>query len=166
MTMPPRRAALAALLAVLLPLAACDSAEQQEAFYDEANRTPAGIARTDEDGRIVEDDPDDWRTAPAYGGIVRFEPAYPNPAASGALVALPVSILQFGAVQGGLYLRTYVQTSQGPSLRLLDRIPDASDPGGYDFRFTPAAFGLQGLQRVYVFDGAGELVTYGDVRIQ
>jgi len=140
----------------------CDSQEQQDEFVQDAGATPEGFARTDNTGRILQDDENDWRVAPIYGGKVRFDPAYPNPVA-GEFVTIPVTILEFNSIQGGLTLRA--RDASG-SLRTLDDILDASDPGAYIFRFSPTLLNRTGLVRVFIFDRLGELVSYGDLMIQ
>jgi hypothetical protein len=140
----------------------CDSQEQQDEFVQDAGGTPEGFARTDATGRILDDDENDWRVAPIYGGKVRFDPAYPNPVA-GSFVTIPVTILEFNSIQGGLTLRA--RDASG-SLRTLDDILDASDPGAYIFRFSPALLNRTGIVRIFIFDRLGELVSYGDVMIQ
>lgn len=140
----------------------CDSQEQQDEFVQDASATPEGFARTDNTGRILDDDENDWRVAPIYGGKVRFDPAYPNPVA-GEFVTIPVTILEFNSIQGGLTLRA--RDASG-SLRTLDDILDASDPGAYIFRFSPTLLNRTGLVRIFIFDRLGELVSYGDLMIQ
>lgn len=157
--------AFAARLLVLLALftvAACDTAERQDDFVDEASSVPGGFARTGEDGLIQEDDKDDWRTSPVYGGKVRFDPAFPNPS-SGGLVTLSLTVLEFNAVQGGLVLRG--RDANG-SLRTLDDLPEASEPGVHAFLFSPSILAREGLIRVFVFDRLGEIVTYGDLFLE
>lgn len=150
------------LMAGMLLTSGCDSQEQQDAFVQDASATPVDFARTDATGRILDDDADDWRVAPVYGGKVRFDPAYPNPAAGG-FVIIPVTVLEFNAIQGGLALRARDASGR---LRTLDDILDASDPGAYIFRFSPTLLNRTGLVRVFIFDRLGELVSYGDLMIQ
>jgi len=151
-----------AVLVCLLSTSGCDSQEQQDIFVQDAGATPEAFARTDNTGRIVDDDPDDWRVAPVFGGKVRFDPAYPNPV-GGGFVIIPVTVLEFNAIQGGLALRARDASGR---LRTLDDILDASDPGAYIFRFSPALLNRTGLVRVFIFDRLGELVSYGDLMIQ
>jgi hypothetical protein len=140
----------------------CDSQEQQDEFVQDAGATPEGFARTDQTGLILDDDQNDWRVAPVYGGKVRFDPAYPNPVAA-SFVTIPVTILEFNSIQGGLTLRA--RDASG-SLRTLDDILDTSDPGAYIFRFSPALLNRTGLVRIFIFDRLGELVSYGDLMIE
>jgi hypothetical protein len=153
---------LSVLILIFFTLSSCDSQQQQDEFVQSASSTPSGFARTDSHGAIIDDDKDDWRTAPVYGGKVRFDPAYPNPATID-FVTIPVTVLEFNSVQGGLAIRA---RDAGGTLRTLDDILDATDPGAYIFRFSPALLARTGLVRLFIFDRLGELVSYGDIMIQ
>ena len=155
----------------LVSATGCDSSGAQLQFEDEANRPPSGIVVTDENGTILDDDPDDWRTSPAFAGIVRFEPAYANPTGD-ALITIPVIVQQFNALPGGLELRARDDAGR---LTLLDNLPQATQPGAYTFVFSPSQFSVtgditaaRGLHRVFVFGilGTSEIVSYGDILVQ
>ncbi len=150
------------LLVVLFAGAGCDTQEQQRNFADEAFSTPSGFTRTDRDGRILDDDKDDWRTAPVYVGRVLVDPAFPNPTA-GQFVVVPVSVREFNAVQGRLQL---VSLDDANRFALLDDIPEADTPGAYLFTFNPVFLGRRGLVRVFILDGRSELVSYGDIFVE
>ena len=150
------------LVLLFLVLSSCDSAQKQDDFVESASAPASGFVRTDNQGAILDDDKDDWRTSPIYGGKVRFDPPYPNPATID-FVTIPVTVLEFNSVQGGLSLRG--RDASG-TLRTLDDIIDATDTGAYIFRFSPALLAKSGLVRLFVFDRLGELVSYGDLMIQ
>lgn len=148
----------------------CDSQEAQLEFENDANMPPSGFASTDENGTILHDDPDDWRTSPNFAGVARFEPAYPNPT-NGGLVTVPVIVQDFNALPGGLELRGFDDTGR---LTLLDDLPQATQPGAYTFIFSPTQFSVTGdlsavggLHRVFVFGilGSSEIVSYGDIMV-
>ena len=153
---------LSILVLLFFTLSSCDSQQQQDDFEQSAGETASGYARTDSRGAIIDDDQDDWRTAPIYGGKVRFDPAYPNPATID-FVTIPVTVLEFNSIQGGLTLRA---RDANNVFRTLDDIVDSTDPGAYIFRFSPALLARTGLVRVFVFYRIGELVSYGDILIQ
>ena len=150
------------LLLALLVGVGCDTQEQQQDFLDDAFKAPSGFTRIDEDGNIVSEDTDDWRTAPAFLGRVVVQPARPNPTA-GTFVTIPVSVREFNAIQGGLRLASLDVTND---FAILDDIPEATDPGAYIFSFNPTSLGRRGLVRVFILDGPGELVSYGDVFVE
>jgi hypothetical protein len=147
---------------LLVFIMSCDSQQQQNDFATDASRPAEGFTSTTETGEILSEDEDDWRTAPFYFGKIRVSPVYPNPAGAD-FVTVPVTVLQFDTVLGGLTLRAYDASLS--SLILLDRIVDISGPGGYVMRFSPAVIGRSGLVRVFIFDSGNEIVSYGDVMI-
>lgn len=144
----------------------CDSQGQQEAFAEEANLPPDRITRTDDTGRILEEDQNDWRTAPFFLGRVLMSPAYPNPANSG-FITVPVQVIGTNAVRGSIQLWAF-----DANLRLfrLDQIPDPAgevlEPGGYVFTFPVSLLGQKGLHRLFIMDSLGEIISYGDLLVE
>lgn len=151
------------LLAALLQLASCDSAGQQDQFEDDATAPPSGFVQTDDGSEIISDDLDDWRTAPIYAGKISVRPAFPNPTSVDDFVTIPFSVTAFGAVRAPLRLQAL---RDGRLLVALESIDRAGDPGSYAFTFSAARLGRTGLHRLYIFDGGGEIVSYGDVMVQ
>ena len=151
------------LLAITACLTAgCDTQDLQDEFAEAASLPPQGIVQTDAQGNILEEDEDDWRTAPLYRGVLRVDPAYPNPA-SETFITIPVTVTQFNAVRGGLTLRVY---NNARELVALDQILEADAPGAYVFNFASGLLPRTGLHRLFIFDGAGEIVSYGDLLIE
>ena len=157
-----RRLVPGAIALLLLILGGCDTNEQQDAFAAEAGRTPSGITSVSESGEILDEDDDDWRTAPVYAGEVLIEPARPNPVPVDAFVTVPVSVRVSGEVRPPLRL----EVVRDNRLQTLDEIDRASDFGAYVFTFSAAQLGTRGLHRLFIFDGGGEIVSFGDVLIQ
>ena len=150
------------ILLLCASLGACDSQQAIEDFEARAALAPSGITETDDQGIVSRTDADDWRTSPAFAGKVRVDPAYPNPVVAG-VATVPVSVLEFNAVQGGLVLRA---RDSGGRLRIVDEVTDASSPGGYIFQFAPAVLARTGLIRVFVLDRLGNLISYGDIDVR
>ncbi|MEM9665558.1 MAG: hypothetical protein AAF970_11530, partial [Bacteroidota bacterium] len=128
---------------------------------EDAFLAPSGFTETDVDGLVANTDQDDWRIAPAYTGLLRVSPAFPNPAGA-VTINIPVNVFQFNRIAGGLALRT---SDASGRLITLDTIPEAASPGGYVFAFSSLLLQPNALQRVFVFDGANRLVSYGDIRV-
>ena len=141
----------------------CDLGEEQDTFAEDAARPPSGITRVDAEGKVLSQDEDDWRTAPVYVGEVRVEPAEPNPATAGGFVSIRVTVTLFNAVRSPLRLK--VRRNDG-LLETIGTIDRAADPGAYAFYVPTDQIGPRGLHRVFVFDGVGEIVSYGDVMVQ
>lgn len=157
--------------ALLASLAACDGTTSgaQQVFEDRALLDiPDGFTRTDENGAALNADADDWRIGPAFAARVRMlQVPFPNPAGPDETVSFTVDAQ---GVSGGLYLYRLrpdgvLEAFNSPGTSY----PDASRPGFYTFTFfgseaSPA--GVAGLYRLLLLDGAGRIVTYGDVRVE
>lgn len=162
MSVARRLTGLCTAFLLLIVVGACDSSEEQDLFAQQASGPPSGITRVNEMGEVLEEDEDDWRTSPVYLGEIRIDPAEPNPVTIGGFVTIRVSVTVFNAVQAPLR----VETPRDNRLRTLDAIDRAADPGAYVFTFPASEMGTRGIHRLYIFDGIGELVSYGDVILQ
>lgn len=167
---PAHTAVAVCFLICCLVLWACDTYNKQQQFSNEASQRPEGITRTTESSEVVEEDANDWRTSPLYRGVVRVEPAYPNPlTATHQRVTLPYWITDFNAISGDVTLRAYNDRN---NFIALDR-REITGPGSYQFDFHPSILSsagnvgsVEGLHRLFLFDERGELVSYGDLRIR
>ncbi len=66
-------------LLALLITAGCAKSDDQKEFEDQAFRTPQNYTTTDANGRVENDDPDDWRISPLYQLRVSItSEAYPS----------------------------------------------------------------------------------------
>ena len=157
-----RRTNSVLLVATCVCLWSCDATDSQDEFVKAATSTPSGFSATDASGQVTSEDTDDWRTAPFFVGKVVANPAYPNPATAGGTITVPIRILQFDDISGGLALRTQV----GEQFRLLDELIDTSSPGAYIMQFNAQQIGEPGLHRLFILDNFGEIVSYGDVLIE
>jgi hypothetical protein len=137
----------------------CNTTDHQSAFLSDAMMPPSGITRTNLDGEVLSEDPDDWRISPVHVGLIIVEPAYPNPT-TGSLVFVPVNIRQFNAVPAPVTLRALDVTNR---FTVLDRIHDTASPGVRVMQFQPGLLGSAGLHRLFIFDGRGEVISYGDL---
>ena len=131
---------------------------QREAESPPANFTPATRA-----GVLTGEDRDDWRETPDVHCRLSFFPAYPNPATQTDSVTVRLTVTGSTGLRSGLVLGGFDNTS---TFQLLDSIPSIPRSGSYIFRFTLAKLRRLGLRRLYVIDGVGNTITYGDVMIQ
>ncbi|HLT46909.1 MAG TPA: hypothetical protein VK002_06745 [Rubricoccaceae bacterium] len=164
------RTALAASCLLLVPLAlgGCDALEAQDAFEQDASKPPSGIARTDAQGNLISDDPDDWRTAPLYATSffrVATRP-YPNPVSFSGGQPVNILVTTGDAIPGGLRIVAY----KGGLRRVIPGAQcDVPGPVACSFSFFPSEIaGAQpgDLWRLVLFDGQSNVVTYGDLQIE
>ena len=151
-----------AMLAGTFLSAGCDTQKEQDDFAQQASRPPQNITRVDASGKVLSEDEDDWRTAPVYVGEIRVDPAMPNPAPIRDFITIRVTVTVFDAVYSPLRLKNLHDNR----LQTLSEIEQASDPGAYLFHVPVSLIGPVGLHRLLVFDGIGEIVSYGDVLVQ
>jgi len=161
------RRLLGGLFVVAVLLVGCNTQAEQSEFTARALQAADGFTATDENGNVVgAEDPDDWRTAPLYGGRVVVEPAFPNPVAVGGQVTVGVTLLGFDGVPRGI--RIDALRSDGQQLIEVASRPEITQDGFYPIQFNlSAAVGEEGLVRLVLFDmSRGEVVSYGDVMIE
>ena len=160
------------VLAAATTLAACDTAGLQADFRIAALAPPMGFTRTDAAGAVVGTaDPDDWRTAPIYGPAavtsVDVQPIYPNPASG--VVTLVVNV-RSGTIVGGVRVVGYVEREgQLPTTFTLADEPDGRGPvivTSFNLASSPGFRQGGGLRRVVLFDGQGDVISYGDLMVE
>lgn len=155
-------ARLALLVALLAGAPACDSTntDGQRLFELEALGAPNGFTRTDARGRVLSEDADDWRIGPGYGTrVAGVDPIFPNPIDAESFATLAVNT---NGTRGGLALAVIEADGR---FRTLDTDEGATQPGLPTLGFFGSQLGpTAGLYRLVLLDGAGGVVSYGDVR--
>ena len=156
--------ALVLLCSTLVWTSGCNSQSRQEEFEDQAfGETPSGFVRTLDGEEILSEDSDDWRTAPVFETDVIIRPASPNPVAVSGFVSIFVSILRLPP--GRLY--AYTRNASGRLERLTPGGTISHSGNGFqEFRFSAGLLGERGLHRLFIFDEAGVLISYGDVMVE
>lgn len=150
----------------------CTESEEQQQFERQALQPPGGITAMDANGMPVEDgenDPDDWRTAPEFSGLIGIEitPAYPNPVQFNSFLNLEINVQATEFVDG---LYTYVIQNQG-NPKLLRREDQTSTSKIYTYRIKIDEFaqnagtGFGDYYRIIIRDRNGAIISYGDVLI-
>ncbi|MCH8495823.1 MAG: hypothetical protein LAT57_09365 [Balneolales bacterium] len=160
----------ATILLLLVLISSCSRDSDQEQFEREAFASPQNITETTAGGEIIATDPDDWRIAPLFQGYVEvFQPPYPNPS-PGTRFTLEILITGLESVYG---LEIYTRDTLGrPSLIYTDnRRP--MPPGITDIIIEPVWLsptgnynGALGIHRIFVYDGSGNMITYGDLLVE
>lgn len=148
----------------MLLFVATGCGDNDDGFRERASARPSGIVQTDADGNVIDwpDSEQDWETSPSYLGVVIVDALYPNPATVGSTLRIPVTVRTTGGVRGGLYIEWI---REGILTRIAE-YPFVNEPGYYVLEFDAALFGTTGLFRIFITDGRGDVVSYGDIRIQ
>ena len=152
----------------------CSEDEEQRDFEQMALRPPSGIVAMSANGTPVEDgesDPDDWRIAPEFLGIFIIETAaFPNPVAFNSSFEILISINSFQAVNG-LRIFAFQQPSQMGAALIQETGP--LNIGVRSIRLSPQQFAsstgtgnVGDLYRIIIYDGRGDVISYGDVQIE
>ena len=155
----------------LLIAAGCGGVDdEQMAFERKAYRDAEGFTRTDASGRIVEEDGDDWRISPVFGGLMRVEPAFPNPVCATCPLYIHVTADVIDPMNG-LYIAVH---SPGEYTRIVwSAQAGMLEPGLYVARLSPLELGrygsvesARGLHRLILFDSREQVLSYGDVLVE
>ncbi len=164
---------LAAFGSILLT--ACGQDDDQRDFENEAFSLPEGFTETDGSGQIVDEneDPDDWRTAPFFQGLVFVDPAFPNPVQVSDQLMINVEISGIEAVSG-LTVIVLIESGVNPEFRPVYSDPQNPIPPGLTvISINPIQLGrfntvesARGLHRLILLDGRENVISYGDVLVE
>ena len=158
---------------LLLIVVGCGQDDEQQEFEREAFQLPEGITETEGNGTIISEDPDDWRSAPFFQGLIFVKPAFPNPVSTSdqlnveievsgidAVSGLTVAVLIDDAANAGF--RTIFTSSQSPFPTGLTPVPiNPIELGRFN---TPES--ARGLHRLIIFDNRQNIISYGDVLVE
>ncbi|MDR9415806.1 MAG: hypothetical protein RI564_05950 [Gracilimonas sp.] len=147
----------------------CTRNDAQREFEQEAYSTPSGYTATTNQGEILETDQDDWRTSPLFQGLIDVVPVYPNPVTTDQAIQVEVEVTGVQSVSGLEVLTRF----QDGSFRSLYQSFETLQPGLTTFSINPIEFaefgnpeGARGLNRIYMLDGRGQMITYGDILVE
>lgn len=151
-------------------IVSCNQSDDQRKFEQEAISLPENITETNENGEIVEghEDPDDWRIAPFFQGVVYVDPPFPNPMLSTDRINLYIQVTGVDGVSG---LRVLVLYNEN-SFREVYQDPQSPLPTGLTsvslsaLEIAQFPNNPEGLYRIIIEDRNGAIITYGDVRIE
>lgn len=151
-------------------LLSCGNDAGQEEFERQAFTTPENFTRTNANGQIVSEDPDDWRIGPLFQGLIEVNAVpYANPSV-GLQFRFELLVTGLEAVSGleifsrdrfGRPFVVYTDTRRPLPPGLIDLLIEPS-------WLTPSRIYSEaiGLNRIFVYDGNGNLITYGDLKVE
>lgn len=151
-------------------LTACGQSDDQRKFEQQALQPANGFTRTTQDGTIIDNDPDDWRVAPFFQGLVEISAAYPNPVLTNNLVTIEFFVTGIEAVMG---LEVVVRYDDGFFRTVYNDDTAPFPPGLTLVQINPLELGrfgtaesARGLHRVIFFDRNENIITYGDIMVE
>jgi hypothetical protein len=156
------------LILLLFFVSGCNQSSDQRDFERAAFSEADGFTRTTGSGEVQSRDPDDWRIAPFFQGLIEVDPAYPNPVLSNDQVVINLIITGVESVSG-LWVFAYYGPNDIRELFQDDRRP--IPPGATTIRLNPLTIARfpenpQGLYRIVITDATQNVITYGDIMIE
>ena len=159
-------------LLISLVCVACSQSDAQREFENQAFRTPQNITETTSSGELVDGgdtDPDDWRVAPDYRGLVEVgKPAHPNPVLIDDFIFIE---LDFGFESRIRGLRIFAFSDPNVNIQQVDEITRELSTIE-TLRISPSLFagatgvGLASVYRIVITDQNENVLTYGDVEVE
>lgn len=159
----------AGLLLLSIFLASCSGSDDQREFEREAFRAPSDITETNGSGETTgNEDPDDWRTAPFFQGLVEVLPAYPNPVQSTQDVRIDIFISGIESQISGLTADVWFDDGRHQHLDSIDQ--NLVSTGTYTLNFHVSLLGQvahnpSGLKRIVIRDHDNNVISYGDIEV-
>ncbi|MDR8390833.1 hypothetical protein NC796_06780 [Aliifodinibius sp. S!AR15-10] len=165
--------ALTSATLVLLLMAGCSKSDDQKDFENEAYSAPANYTAMNANGQPAvsnQTDPDDWRISPMYRGLVEVETeAYPNPVFINSTFRIFIGInyiTNLSRIEAFVFQTGFNQDGTGA----IDTIEESQISEGTipALIISPSSFPqnkLDNLYRVILFDQSGNVITYGDVKV-
>lgn len=161
------------MIFTFIAAAGCGQDDDQREFEQEAYQLPEGITETEGNGTIISEDPDDWRTAPFFGGLITVEPIYPNPVSVSDQLSLDISVTGIDAVSG-LTVAVLIENAANAGFRSLYSVSQNPVPPGLtSIPINPLELGrfnspesARGIHRIIIFDNRQNIISYGDVRVE
>src|SRR6056297_629467 len=158
------------LLLFLIFITGCSQNDAQREFEEQAFTFDDMITQTNGSGQVIDEneDPDDWRTAPFFSGLVFVDPIFPNPVLTNDRLTLNILITGNDAVSG---LRIYSYPGFSRPRVVYDDVRRPLPPGTISVSLnpldlTPTPESARGTYRIVVLDANENVISYGDVRIE
>ncbi|MFA5669162.1 MAG: hypothetical protein WC967_07955 [Balneolaceae bacterium] len=153
---------------------ACSGNDEQRDFENAAYRSPSDITRTNIQGEVTSNDPDDWRIAPYFQGLVEiqplYNPPYPNPVTLGTSLHFEIGVTGIQPING---IDVQVRYSDNTWKNIHSSFNSTLPPGLTTFQIDPRTLGqfntpesAKGLHRIFFFDFNQRLITYGDILVE
>lgn len=147
----------------------CTRNDAQREFEEEAYSFPNNYTKTTAQGQVESVDEDDWRISPLFQGLIEINPPFPNPVATNQAIQFEVEVTGIQSVSG---IEVLVRFDDN-SFRSVYQNFETLQPGLTTLQINPielAQFGnpegARGLNRLFIFDGKSQMISYGDVLVE
>lgn len=159
------------LLLLFTAIIGCTRNDAQREFEEEAYSAPNNYTETaPNNGEVLSNDPDDWRTSPRFQGFINVVPPFPNPVSTNQNIQFQLDVIAQGSVNG---LLVYILFQNGDRKVLYEDF-DPLPQSLYDFQIPAASLSefdgspesARGLKRIYLFDLNNRLISYGDILVE
>lgn len=168
----PKNMPIVALLACFI-LLGCSKSDDQKEFENQAYSQPDNITEMPSNPAqgVISEDPDDWRISPMYQGLIEVStPAYPNPVSLNSDLRLEINFKYLDSVPG---FEINVLQNANSRWPIIEYDQSELSLGVRTFVLDPSSFSgtsssqnAAGLNRLIIFDGQDNVITYGDVRVK
>jgi hypothetical protein len=152
----------------VLLLLGCREDQDQLSFEQRALSAPVGITETDQNGRVISRDRDDWNPAPLYDTFVEIRPAFPNPT-TGERINLEIIL---SGTHNFRRFDVFFFNARVPP-RLISSVQVNANQFVTTIQIDPIALsnnsiysGAIGIHRIIVYDQQNNIITFGDVRVE
>jgi len=157
------------ILGILLLTASCTRNNAQRDFEQDAYMEPAGYTAAESPTELTSIDEDDWRTSPLFQGLVKVYPAYPNPVSTNEQFFLEIESLFTNSINGIEIVVRYPNNRPFPIYQEFETDINGLktillDPLELGMDGSPEA--ARGLKRIFIFDGNGQMISYGDIEVE
>jgi hypothetical protein len=157
------------ILAIVV-LSSCQQDAGQEEFERQAFTSAQGFTQTNSNGQVINEDPDDWRIGPLFQGLIEVNAVpYANPSV-GLQFRFELLVTGLEAVSG---LQIYSRDPLGRPFLVYNDNRRPLPPGLIDIALEPSWLTPSriyseaiGLNRIFVYDGNDNLITYGDLKVE
>ena len=159
---------LLTLFAVLFLLTGCNQSSDQREFEQAAFSLADGFTETNSRGEVINRDPDDWRIAPFFQGLIEIDPAFPNPVQSNEQITINRVVTGIESISGFRVLVFYANSN---IQFIFDDFERPLSPGLRSIPLQAAdiaqfAENPQGLYRLIILDVNENVISYGDIMIE
>ncbi len=158
-------------LLLFASITSCTRNDAQREFEQEAYSSPNNYTETaPNNGDILSNDPDDWRTSPRFQGFINVVPPFPNPVSTNQTIQFQLDVVAQGSVNGLLVYIIFDDGDRRVIYEEFDPLPQSL----YDFQISASALSqvegspesARGLKRIYLFDLNNRMISYGDILVE